>query len=81
MRIGDRHYRSIWMTDDPGVVRIIDQRKLPFEFSTLDLQTAGDTSAAISDMAVRGAPLIGVTAGFGLYLAAYRSRAASWCTP
>ena len=79
MRIGDVHYRSVWMEEDPGIVKVIDQRKLPFEFSTIDLQTSDDAFHAIKDMVVRGAPLIGVTAAFGLYLAALKSNADNWC--
>jgi methylthioribose-1-phosphate isomerase len=79
MRIGDTHYRSVWLEDDPGVVRVIDQRKLPFEFRTVDITSADEACTAISDMVVRGAPLIGVTAALGLFLAAFRSQAESWC--
>ncbi len=79
MRIGDVHYRSIWMEEDPGIIKVIDQRKLPFEFSTIDLLTADDAYDAIKDMVVRGAPLIGVTAAYGLYLAALKSNPDNWC--
>jgi len=79
MRIGNKHYRAIWMDDDPGVVRVIDQRFLPFEFKVVELHTAEDAYHAISDMIVRGAPLIGASAAFGLYLAAYCSGEDNWC--
>lgn len=79
MRVDGTHYRAIWMDETPGVVKAIDQRKLPFELSILDLKTAEDAFDAIADMAVRGAPLIGATAAFGLYLAAFRSDAENWC--
>jgi methylthioribose-1-phosphate isomerase len=79
MRIDGTHYRAIWMDDSPGVVKVIDQRKLPFDFSILDLKTAEDAFHAIADMVVRGAPLIGATAAFGLYLAAFRSDPLNWC--
>jgi methylthioribose-1-phosphate isomerase len=79
MRIGSRHYRSIWIEEDPGVIKVIDQRKLPFQFEILELRSIDDTLMAIRDMAVRGAPLIGVTAAFGLYLAALGSHPGSWC--
>ena len=78
MRIGSKHYRTIWMEKDPGVIRVIDQRKLPFEFEILDLRSSDDACAAISDMVVRGAPLIGVTAIYGLYLAARTSTPENW---
>jgi len=55
---------------DSGTVRVIDQSRLPFEFATIDLMTAADAAQAIKTMVVRGAPLIGATAAFGLALAA-----------
>jgi methylthioribose-1-phosphate isomerase len=79
MRIKGTHYRSVWMDETPGVVKVIDQRTLPFEFRILELRTLKDAYRAIADMAVRGAPLIGATAAYGLYLAAFRSRGDSWC--
>lgn len=79
MRIGGTHYRTIWMEDDPGIVKVIDQRKLPFEFHIMELKTAEDAFYAIREMVVRGAPLIGVTAAFGLYLAARNSDTKNWC--
>ena len=68
MKISGIHYRSIWVTP-AGAVRVIDQRRLPFEFATLDLVTLEDAAHAIRDMAVRGAPLIGATAAYGVALA------------
>ena len=79
MRIDGIHYRTIWMKEDPGVVKVIDQRYLPFEFRILELKSYQDAFDAIATMAVRGAPLIGATAAFGLYLAAYRSDSIQWC--
>lgn len=79
MLIDGTHYRAIWMEDDPGIVKIIDQRFLPFEFRILELKSMMDAYKAIADMAVRGAPLIGATAAFGLYLAAFRSDSQDWC--
>ncbi|MCK4881335.1 MAG: S-methyl-5-thioribose-1-phosphate isomerase, partial [Bacteroidales bacterium] len=79
MRIDGTHYRTIWMEKNPGIVNVIDQRFLPFEFRTLELKSAKDAYDAIAGMAVRGAPLIGVTAAFGLYLAAFRSDSKNWC--
>jgi methylthioribose-1-phosphate isomerase len=64
-------FRTIWLhPDDPSIVQIIDQRRLPHEYRTEDLRTWQDGLAAINDMAVRGAPLIGATAAWSLYLAA-----------
>lgn len=71
MQVGSTSYRSIWTEKNkPGRVFIIDQRVLPFSFEVLCLENSEDASTAISDMAVRGAPLIGATAAYGLYLAA-----------
>ena len=78
MRIGGKHYRAIWMEEDPGLVRVIDQRRLPFEFAIVELRNAEDAYSAIADMIVRGAPLIGACAAYGLYLAAYRSPLKNW---
>ncbi len=68
MKISGRHYRTIWPTA-AGSVTVIDQSRLPFEFVTLDLKTVDDASRAIQSMVVRGAPLIGATAAYGLALA------------
>ena len=66
--------RTIWLKpDDPAVVQIIDQRQLPHRLVIADLRTVEDAAAAIKDMAVRGAPLIGATAAWGLYLAARKA--------
>ena len=71
MRINNQHYRTIWVSeDDPGVIRIIDQRNLPHQFVIEELTTLNDFVCAIRDMHVRGAPLIGGTAAYGLYMAA-----------
>ncbi len=67
------------MEDDPGIVRVIDQRKLPFRYEVLDLASGEDACEAIAGMAVRGAPLIGVTAAYGLYLSALKSGPERWC--
>jgi methylthioribose-1-phosphate isomerase len=69
MRISGTHFRTIWPTDS-GAVRVIDQSRLPFEFVTLDLETLADAARAITTMVVRGAPLIGATAAYGMALAA-----------
>ncbi len=72
MRVGDEHYRSIWFDDAEGVVKIIDQRWLPHAFRVVALQTLDDFATAIRDMWVRGAPLIGATAAWGLATEAAR---------
>lgn len=61
-------FRTIWTTED-RYVEVIDQRKLPHEFVTIKLETYEDAEEAIKDMTVRGAPLIGATAAYGIYLA------------
>jgi methylthioribose-1-phosphate isomerase len=69
MRISGTHFRTIWTTES-GSVRVIDQSRLPFEFATVDLETVDDAARAIKTMVVRGAPLIGATAAYGMALAA-----------
>jgi methylthioribose-1-phosphate isomerase len=69
MKIGDTQYRTIWVSDDARSVYIIDQTKLPFEFVTRKLTSVEDAAEAISVMRVRGAPLIGATAAYGMCLA------------
>jgi methylthioribose-1-phosphate isomerase len=68
MKIAGEHYRTIWPV--AAGVRVIDQSRLPFEFAVVDLVTVGDAAHAIRSMIVRGAPLIGVTAAYGMALAA-----------
>lgn len=71
MNINGKRYRTIWV--DPGnnkIVQIIDQRKLPFQFAIVDLVDVESAKHAIGEMLVRGAGLIGATAGYGMYLAA-----------
>ena len=71
MNVHGRHFRTIWLKeDDPAVVQIIDQRRLPFAFVIEDLGTVDDMAVAIKDMHVRGAGLIGAAAGYGMYIAA-----------
>ena len=71
MKVRGIHYRSIWLkpTED-NVVQIIDQRKLPFKFEVEALRSVSDTVVAIKEMHLRGAPLIGAAAAYGMYLAA-----------
>ncbi|VAW17347.1 Methylthioribose-1-phosphate isomerase, partial [hydrothermal vent metagenome] len=66
MKVGAKHYRSIWFDQDAGAVKIIDQRWLPHQFIVVELKTRNDFVVAIRDMWVRGAPLIGATAAFGV---------------
>jgi methylthioribose-1-phosphate isomerase len=68
MKISGIPYRTLWPLES-GAVRVIDQSRLPFELVTLDLTTLEDAARAIKTMVVRGAPLIGATAAYGLALA------------
>jgi methylthioribose-1-phosphate isomerase len=70
MKIGGNHYQTIWFKE-PSIttIQVIDQRKLPFLFEIIDLKTIDEVFYAIQDMVVRGAPLIGVTAAYGMYFA------------
>jgi methylthioribose-1-phosphate isomerase len=70
-------FRTIWLKpDDANVVQIIDQRQLPHRYVVVELASAADGAVAIKDMLVRGAPLIGATAAWSLYLAASQARRA-----
>jgi len=67
----DDGFRTIWLKpDDPEIVQIIDQRRLPHDYRIHELRSWQDGATAIRDMAVRGAPLIGATAAWSMYLAA-----------
>ncbi len=69
MKIDGKHYRTIWLGEDGWSVEIIDQTKLPHRFETARLTTVEEAGRAILTMQVRGAPLIGATAAFGVALA------------
>jgi methylthioribose-1-phosphate isomerase len=69
VKVGARHYHTIWLNPDGRSVDIIDQRWLPHEFRVVTLKTVDDVATAIRDMWVRGAPLIGVTAAYGVAIA------------
>lgn len=69
MLVGGVSYRSIWRDLSNGSINIIDQRWLPHEFSIQQLSSTQDIMVAIRDMWVRGAPLIGVTAAYGMAIA------------
>ena len=69
MKIGGKSYRTIWLNADGKSVEIIDQTKLPHVFETVTLRTLDDAARAIATMQVRGAPLIGATAAYGVALA------------
>ena len=69
MKIDNKEYRTIWFDELSHSVKIIDQTKLPHHFIIKDLKTVKDTINAIKTMEVRGAPLIGGTAAYGMVLA------------
>ncbi len=69
MKVNGVHYRSIWPDGDGETVSIIDQTKLPHRFEIARLETLDDAARAIETMQVRGAPLIGATAAYGMCLA------------
>jgi methylthioribose-1-phosphate isomerase len=75
MRAQGEAFRTIWQSpDDPAIVQVIDQRLLPYEYVVSNLASWQDGADAISNMLVRGAPLIGATAAWSLYLAALAGR-------
>jgi methylthioribose-1-phosphate isomerase len=69
MNIDGKPYRTIWLGADGASAEIIDQTKLPFALETVSLKTLDDAAHAISSMQVRGAPLIGATAAYGVAIA------------
>ena len=68
MKVKGKNYKSIWLDKKKSVVVVIDQRQLPHHFKLLYLKNIKDVKKAIKEMIVRGAPLIGVTAAYGIYL-------------
>lgn len=68
MKIHGKHYRTIWTRPDESI-EVIDQTKLPHRFETVVLKTAEECAEAIKTMVVRGAPLIGATAAYGVAFA------------
>ncbi len=69
MKVNGTHYRSLWWDRDDQVLKIIDQRWLPHDFRVQPVATLQDFCDAITQMRVRGAPLIGATAAYGMALA------------
>jgi methylthioribose-1-phosphate isomerase len=69
MKVDGRHTRTIWLESDGVTVGTIDQTLLPHRFETIALKTVDDAARAIKTMQVRGAPLIGATAAYGICLA------------
>src|SRR5271168_3312586 len=79
MNYQGKRWRTIWRNDDDvsGSVGVIDQRLLPHEFKTLTLRSMEDCAEAIRNMTVRGAPLIGATAAYGMVFAAQKDPSAA----
>ncbi len=69
MKVNGKSWRPIWLEDDGRAVGIIDQTRLPFAFETARLTSESEVAHAIRAMLVRGAPLIGATAAYGMALA------------
>src|SRR5438445_11338565 len=69
MKVDGRHFRSIWLEPDGWTVGAIDQRRLPHDFVVARLTDCDAAADAIRSMLVRGAPLIGATAAYGMALA------------
>ena len=69
MLVNDKHLTTIWYEKKTDKVKIIDQRLIPFELKIIELNTLDEVCFAIKEMQVRGAPLIGVTAAYGMYIA------------
>ncbi|MEO1536161.1 MAG: S-methyl-5-thioribose-1-phosphate isomerase [Pseudomonadota bacterium] len=66
MKVKGKHFRSLWWNAEADVLEIIDQRALPYVFETHAVREVSDFAAAIAEMRVRGAPLIGATAAYGV---------------
>src|ERR1700674_892493 len=69
MKVDGKHFRSIWLEPDGWTVGAIDQRRLPHDFVVARLTDCDAAAEAIRSMLVRGAPLIGATAAYGMALA------------
>lgn len=81
MQVNGENYHTIRVhPENSGIIQVIDQRLLPFEFRMVDLKTPEDTREAIRNMTVRGAPLIGVTGAFGIYLGLLHAHENDWQT-
>ena len=72
MKVGGKPYRTIWLNDDGTSVSVIDQTLLPHRFKIVKWSTVEDVAEGIRSMVVRGAPLIGASAGYGIALAMLR---------
>ena len=79
MLVNGKNFHTIWVhPHNKEIIQIIDQRKIPFEFEVVDLKTPEDTFEAIKNMTVRGAPLIGITGAYGVYLGLATDQSTDW---
>jgi len=75
MKVGNKHYRTIWEDENkPGIIQVIDQRWLPHKFIIESLKSVDGVVKAIKEMHVRGAPLVGITAAYGIYISAIEAQ-------
>lgn len=73
MKIGGQHFCTIWVQENSSLVSVIDQTKLPFAFEIVSIDTPMQMAHAIQTMQVRGAPLIGAAAAYGMALASLQA--------
>ena len=67
MKINGQHHHTIWVNEsDPELIQVFDQRFFPHRIEVFDIRNTDEAAFAIKDMVVRGAPLIGVTAAYGM---------------
>jgi len=79
MKVNGKNFHTIWVhPDNKLIIQVIDQRRLPFEFEVINLHTEADAFEAIQNMTVRGAPLIGVTGAYGIYLGLIHCKEENW---
>lgn len=75
MLVNNKHFITIWVDKkNPKVIKTIDQTLLPHKFKIISLKSSNDIIKAIKNMVVRGAPLLGVAAAYGLYLASLKAK-------
>lgn len=75
MQVNGKPYRTIWLhPEDKTIVQVIDQRDLPHKFTIENLSTLEEVCTAIKEMHVRGAGVIGATAGYGMYIASLEAK-------
>lgn len=75
MKINNQHHHTIWINENnPKLIQVFDQRFFPHKVEVFDITSSDDAAYAIKEMVVRGAPLIGVTAAYGMYVACIEAR-------